>query len=1467
MATNAPQDDTAQRQNHQGPLASNQLHDILAGDASRGAAVHSFSPEASPKAKAAAASEGLENRAGTDVERINAGDVSVTAGNGRDVLPSINVEDVDKVREDKLEHPAPLPPTPGGYPSGPAPVIPDWYKIGWRAVANIDAPPLEEGEEKDKSILGLFLREQFYGAWYHNAALIFFAVIASHFLTRFNLGWGWLFILLAICNTYYVNSMSRVRRRARDDIQRELVKTRLASEHESAEWLNHFLNRFWLIYEPVLSATMVASVDQVLSTNTPAFLDSLRLTTFTLGTKAPRIQRVRTFPNTEEDIVLMDWEISFTPNDVSDLTPRQAAQKVNPKIVLSVRIGKGLATAAVPVLIEDISFSGLMRVRMKLVSNFPHIQIVDLSFLGRPVFDYTLKPVGGETFGFDIAHIPGLSEFIREMVHATIGPMMYEPNVFTLNLEQLLSGAPLDAAIGAIQLTVHAARGLKSGKIGGGSPDPFVSISINNRQEFARTKYRHSTYNPTWIETKFILVNSLQEQLVLTVLDYNERRKPTSLGAALFEMHRLVEDAVLEDVELPILKDGKDRGQIRFDVSYYPVLKPQIVDGQERLPETNVGIVRLTLHQAKELDASKSLSAELNPFVKVYLGSDTSPIHKSQIIKHTNNPVWESSTEFLCSDKHSSMITVNVVDERDFLKDPVVGYMSVRLEDLLRAEISEGRDWWPLSKTGKLRMSAQWKPLYMAGALSGVAQYVPPIGVVRLWLQKATDVKNVEAALGGKSDPYVRVLVNNVIEGRTEVINNNLNPVWDQIIYIPVHSLRESLFMEVMDYQNMTKDRSLGSVELQVNDLVRESSTDPQFRHESTGRKEVTQPIQLDGENTLKGHLHFVAEFIPALALKHVGFDAGENEIQKAAKAMNGVAGGDVAADTNGSSSSLVLTQTATVDRPVTELGTHAPKPSLDTHITDVSQEQEGPEKDDDKQPSGLELDKEQLLKHQSGIIIFNILSGKLQRKARLEVLLDDGYWPAFSTIKARSTHAMWQHVGEGVIKELDFGRVWLRLNESADGDKDDIIAEWKGDAKLFLQTTLDRRESFFLTDVQDESKISTVEIEARYVPIPLELEPRESINTADKGGKSDPYAVFTLNGCKVFKSQTKKKTLHPDWSENFTVNVPSRVAADFSVEVFDWNQLEQSKSLGAGRITLDDLEPFESMERVVNLSTEKHGEKGQVYVRLTFAPEIIAKARKTTSTFSAAGRAMTQLGALPMGAGKGVIHGIHGVGGIFKKDFLHHDKSTEPLVPPTEPLPERTEQTSNSARESAVFPSTESGHSGTEGPPSEPGSLRVVVLSAKDLPGGEIKPYATLRVGDREFKTKHGTKTAAPEWNESFIFAASARTPKLHVWVYDHKTLGKDKLIAEGEVDVRASSNSVTPRILTSPLQIWSHIIPRRNNMADVSLALRETGQLHLRLEFDGDTNPNHHDASTTERHLASPSRFSIRGRRPDDG
>ena len=128
------------------------------------------------------------------------------------MLPTITIEDVDRGGHDKKPSPQPLDtsraneqradtpasptwpasptsPTspedqvPGAMPAGPAPEIPVWYKVGWRDVSGVDIPPAAEGDAKDKEILNLFINEQFYGEWYHNAALIVVVSILSSDLT------------------------------------------------------------------------------------------------------------------------------------------------------------------------------------------------------------------------------------------------------------------------------------------------------------------------------------------------------------------------------------------------------------------------------------------------------------------------------------------------------------------------------------------------------------------------------------------------------------------------------------------------------------------------------------------------------------------------------------------------------------------------------------------------------------------------------------------------------------------------------------------------------------------------------------------------------------------------------------------------------------------------------------------------------------------------------------------------------------------------------------------------------------------------------------------------------------------------------------------------------------------------------------------------------------------------------------
>lgn len=261
----------------------------------------------------------------------------------------------------------------------------------------------------------------------------------------------------------------------------------------------------------------------------------------------------------------------------------------------------------------------------------------------------------------------------------------------------------------------------------------------------------------------------------------------------------------------------------------------------------------------------------------------------------------------------------------------------------------------------------------------------------------------------------------------------------------------------------------------------------------------------------------------------------------------------------------------------------------------------------------------------------------------------------------------------------------------------------------------------------------------------------------------------------------------------------PSRVGADFSVEVYDWNQLEQAKLLGAGKITLEDIEPFNGTERVVSLSHNKHADPGTIRISMLFQPEIIARSRKNTSTFSTAGRAMTQVGSAPLKLGKGAFHGVTGV---FKRGG--HDSSDDDTpvdakgAVPDLPGGQMSQPVGAGDRMGATGATAVDASGNTHNqfiaPPKDPGLLRVTVMDAKDLSAEDNpKAYVLVRVGDKESKTKHAGKTVAPEWNETLEFSCSASTPKLYAQIFAHHTLGKDKPLGEAEVDVRIYDHLLT--------------------------------------------------------------------------
>src|SRR5713226_1099109 len=156
--------------------AQGQANNILQNDASGGnVAVHTFDPDASPAEKATAAGNARNQLSSTLPPKPSEGgqgqsSVHVLSASCRvdslpelpvdtgidGPIPTITIDDVDE------EGPKDAPPTPGQLPASKAPVIPDWYKVGWRAFTDLDKPP-EDDDQRQLRLMNAWISEQYYG--------------------------------------------------------------------------------------------------------------------------------------------------------------------------------------------------------------------------------------------------------------------------------------------------------------------------------------------------------------------------------------------------------------------------------------------------------------------------------------------------------------------------------------------------------------------------------------------------------------------------------------------------------------------------------------------------------------------------------------------------------------------------------------------------------------------------------------------------------------------------------------------------------------------------------------------------------------------------------------------------------------------------------------------------------------------------------------------------------------------------------------------------------------------------------------------------------------------------------------------------------------------------------------------------------------------------------------------------------
>ncbi|XP_073023454.1 calcium-dependent lipid-binding protein-like [Primulina eburnea] len=103
-----------------------------------------------------------------------------------------------------------------------------------------------------------------------------------------------------------------------------------------------------------------------------------------------------------------------------------------------------------------------------------------------------------------------------------------------------------------------------------------------------------------------------------------------------------------------------------------------------------------------------------------------------------------------------------------------------------------------------------------------------PVGKVTVTVMKANELKNKE--LIGKSDPYVVLYVRPLFKVKTKVIENNLNPVWNQTFELIAEDKEtQSLIVEVFD-EDIGQDKRLGIAKLPLAELEAETAKENELR-------------------------------------------------------------------------------------------------------------------------------------------------------------------------------------------------------------------------------------------------------------------------------------------------------------------------------------------------------------------------------------------------------------------------------------------------------------------------------------------------------------------------------------------------------------------------------------------------------------------------------------------------------------
>ncbi|GAV83583.1 LOW QUALITY PROTEIN: C2 domain-containing protein [Cephalotus follicularis] len=259
-----------------------------------------------------------------------------------------------------------------------------------------------------------------------------------------------------------------------------------------------------------------------------------------------------------------------------------------------------------------------------------------------------------------------------------------------------------------------------------------------------------------------------------------------------------------------------------------------------------VGILEVKLVQAKEL-TNKDIIGKSDPFAVLYIRPLPDRMKTSKTKNNNLNPIWNEHFEFIVEDASTQHLVVKIYDDEGLQAAELIGCAQVRLSELEPGKVKDV--WLKLVKDlevhrdnkyrGQVHLELLYCPYGMDNELanpfarnfsltslervfkSGVngteavenGKAVTPKrrdvivrGVLSVTVISAEELPATDFM--GKSDPYVVLTMKkSETRNKTRVVNDSLNPVWNQTFdFVVEDGLHDMLILEVWDHDTFGKD-------------------------------------------------------------------------------------------------------------------------------------------------------------------------------------------------------------------------------------------------------------------------------------------------------------------------------------------------------------------------------------------------------------------------------------------------------------------------------------------------------------------------------------------------------------------------------------------------------------------------------------------------------------------------------------